>query len=121
LNHKETELTYEGFGVDTEVVREAAGFLRVLGGDYAEIAGYTEEADPDWWMWGGTGLLMAQQYEAAAGQIRIILGKFDPAVQGIAGRIEDICEAYEETDGKAADDLCGAGEGVPSDDWSGYV
>lgn len=104
-------MSYEGFDVDTETVREAAGFLRILGGDYAEIAGYTEEADPDWWMWGGTGLLMAQQYEASAVLIRIILGKFDPAMQGIAGRIEDICTAYEDADGQAAEDLCGAGEG----------
>jgi hypothetical protein len=105
-------VAHEGFDVDTETVREAAGFLRVLGGDFAEIADYAQEADPDWWMWGGTGVMMAQQYEAAAGQIRIILGKFDPAVQGIAQRIEDICTAYEDTDGQAADDVCGAGEGT---------
>ncbi|MEU6247093.1 hypothetical protein [Glycomyces sp. NPDC047010] len=103
-------MSYEGFDVDTETVREAAGFLRVLGGDFAEIAGYVEEADPDWWMWGGTGLLMAQQYEIAAGHIRIILDKFDPAVQGIAARIEDSCAEYEDADGQSADDLCGAGE-----------
>jgi hypothetical protein len=99
----------QGFDIDTEAVLEAVGSLRLVRGDFDEVANYTAEADPDWWMWGAPGAVFAQQYEASALQIRVILFKLGPAMDGICSQIEASCAAYDEADGSASVDICDAG------------
>ncbi|MEU6248038.1 hypothetical protein [Glycomyces sp. NPDC047010] len=67
------------FDVDIEAVLDAAAHLRSVRGDFDEVAGYTADADPDWWMLGVQGLAWAQQYELSADRIRTILNKYGPA------------------------------------------
>lgn len=102
----------KGFDIDTEAVREAARKLRNLRGDFDEIANYTAEADPDWWAWGGPGLVMSQQYEYSADRIRAILGKLGPGFEGILCRIESACADYASADDSASGEIGDAGEGT---------
>lgn len=87
-----------GFGVETERVSEAAAALAKLTGDLDEIVAYASEADPEWWMWGTVGVPFSQPYQQCAYSVREILSKLAPAAEGLAKRIGDCAEDYDETD-----------------------
>lgn len=88
----------DGFGVETEQVSEAAAGLSKLTADLDEIVSYASEADPEWWMWGTVGVPFSQPYQQCADSVREILAKLGPAAEGLAKKIRDCADDYDETD-----------------------
>ncbi|GAB3995622.1 hypothetical protein GCM10029992_13390 [Glycomyces albus] len=72
-------------------------------------------------MWGVTGLAFGIQYEIGATALRVLTVTLGPALEGIAVRIARACDDYEDVDGRAAKDIEGSANELPSGDWSDGV
>ncbi|THV42480.1 type VII secretion target [Glycomyces buryatensis] len=89
----------DGFCVETACIGEAATGLAALTADLDEVVAYVADADPDWWMWGTVGVPFSQPYSQCADKVREILGRLSPAAAGVAKRITDCADDYDQADG----------------------
>lgn len=91
--------------VDAEKLREAATALHQSEGEIQSLADYAKEADPEWWMWGVAGLVMAPAYFALADVFHSSMAESVEAVSGLAGRITECADEHEGNDAAIAAEL----------------
>jgi hypothetical protein len=83
----------------------AAAKLR-LAIDYADKASdYSEEADPDWWMWGLPGVVTADLYFTLADGWRGLLSDAGQGIEGLAKRLEDSGTGWSDVDSFLGEDF----------------
>ncbi|MCC3763914.1 hypothetical protein K3N28_12650 [Glycomyces sp. TRM65418] len=91
--------------VDAEKLRAAASTLHQSEGEIQSLADYAKEADPDWWMWGVSGLVMAPVYFALADVFHSSMADAVDAVSGLADRIGECADEHEGNDAAIAAEL----------------
>lgn len=99
--------------VDPEELRQAASTIRETEGEIDNVTNYAKEADPDWWIWGLPGLVMAPIYFMAADFFHQNIGNAKEAIDGLATNIEACADAYDDIDtqvGSGFDQIAGAME-----------
>ncbi|WP_025272313.1 hypothetical protein [Haloglycomyces albus] len=94
-----------GFSVDTEELEAAAKRLREAITYLEQASSYSEEADPDWWMWGLPGLIFAPKYFAYSDSWRGFLDKTVSSVEGLAGRLDGSKGNYDDIDSAMSEDM----------------
>ncbi|MFC4337123.1 hypothetical protein [Salininema proteolyticum] len=96
-----------GFNADPEKLDAAAAKLREAI-DYTESASqYSEEADPDWWMWGLPGLMFAGPYFLAAEGWRTLMEEVGQGIEGLAGRLDGTSGNYTDIDSIVGEKFAG--------------
>jgi len=91
--------------VDPGAIRAEGERLQGLAPQYGTVADYASEADPEWYVWGSYGTPLAMLYFQSADRIQAILKEFQPATEGLAQRLIDCADAYEDADGQTSDEL----------------
>jgi hypothetical protein len=91
--------------VDAEKLRTAASALHQTEGEIQSLADYAKEADPDWWMWGVAGLVMAPAYFTLADVFQTSMADSVEAVSGLADRIAECADEHEGNDVAIAAEL----------------
>jgi uncharacterized protein YukE len=91
--------------VDPEKLRAAAAALHQSEGEIQSLADYAQEADPEWWMWGVAGLVMAPAYFALADFFHTSMTDSIDAVSGLADRIDECAAEHSASDVEIAADL----------------
>lgn len=91
--------------VDAEKLHEAASALHQSEGEIQSLADYAKEADPDWWMWGVAGLVMAPIYFGVAEIFHSTIAESIDAVSGLAERIDECATEHSDNDDAIASAL----------------
>ncbi|WP_025272263.1 WXG100 family type VII secretion target [Haloglycomyces albus] len=86
------------FNVDPEQLRQSSSGLKGTEGEIDELAEYAKEADPDWWIWGLPGLVMAPPYFMVADFFHSSISDAKEAIDGVAEGVEKAADKYEEVD-----------------------
>ncbi|MEU5871832.1 type VII secretion target [Glycomyces sp. NPDC047369] len=95
--------------VDAEKLRQAAAALHESEGEIQALADYAKEADPEWWMWGVAGLVMAPAYFALAEYFHSAVTDSVDAVSGLADRIQACADEHDGNDAAIAAELARIG------------
>ncbi|WP_026925639.1 type VII secretion target [Glycomyces arizonensis] len=101
--------------VDAEKLKQAASGLHQAEGEVEALADYAKEADPDWWMWGVAGIVMAPIYFGVAEIFHSSIGDARDAVSGLATRLEDCADEHEGNDQAIAAELEKIGQELEGD------
>jgi hypothetical protein len=92
--------------VDTEELTTAAETVRQSADKADEVAEYARDADPDLWIWGIPGTLLAAPYyfmiaEILHGQLEGVRA----TIEGYADKVKECAEAYRAADAQTVSDL----------------
>ncbi|MFC4336874.1 WXG100 family type VII secretion target [Salininema proteolyticum] len=103
-----------GFSVDPEQLRQSSGDIKQAESEIDQLAEYAKEADPDWWMWGLPGLVLAPPYFMVANFFHQSIADAKEAVDGVATGVEKAADKYEEIDEEIAKQVGNIGETLDS-------